>query len=402
MQIKIIEAEHRLAQKKLRVCAYVRVSTNSLEQEGSLENQIEFFKNYIDANDEWEFVEVYYDQGISGFYENRENFQRMMRDARAGKFDLVVVKSVSRFARNTETTLSATRELKRLGIGVFFYLQNLNTLTASGELMLTIRGAFAQAESEVASDNQRMAARRRNENGIPCMAMKRTYGFEPGEGDDILINEQEAAVVRMMFDMASKGVWQSKIKYYLNDHHIPSPAGTKWDDTAVSRVLHNVMYKGDLVFQKFYVDSRRRKRKNRGERDSWYVTGNHPAIVSVEQWEQVQKILAERFRALNEPPPPKREKPRPSRVTYPLTGMLHCPICGEILLHKWGNKRLEYWACKTNLKVSSAACKGIWIPAYIVDGWKIEEPVVIEQYKDEFGMTKYTAFPLEEYEFDKE
>ncbi|NMP36974.1 MAG: recombinase family protein, partial [Clostridiales bacterium] len=143
MRIRVIKPNASKLTRKLRVCAYVRVSTDSDEQEGSLDNQVQYFTDYINANPEWEFVGVYADRGISGFKENRPEFQRMLADARAGNIDLIVVKSISRFARNTETTLNATRELKSLGIGVFFQLQNINTLTTSGELLMTIQGAFA-------------------------------------------------------------------------------------------------------------------------------------------------------------------------------------------------------------------------------------------------------------------
>ena len=131
MRIRVVKPTASRLLRKLRVCAYVRVSTDSDEQEGSLDNQTQYFTDYINANSEWEFAGVYADQGISGFKENRPEFQRMLADARSGKIDLIIVKSISRFARNTETTLEATRELKSLGIGVFFQLQNINTLTTS-------------------------------------------------------------------------------------------------------------------------------------------------------------------------------------------------------------------------------------------------------------------------------
>ena len=161
MRIKVIKPTVATENKRLKVCAYVRVSTDSLEQEDSLDNQIAYFQDYIRSNPAWEYVGIYADQGISGFKENRPQFQKMIADARAGKIDLIVVKSVSRFARNTETVLKFSRELKSIGVGIFFELQNINTLSGAGELMLTIIAAFAQAESQGASDNANLTYKRK-------------------------------------------------------------------------------------------------------------------------------------------------------------------------------------------------------------------------------------------------
>ena len=146
MRIKVIKPKKDAAPKRLRVCAYVRVSAATEELEESLEAQMDHFQTLITSKQEWEFVGLYVDNGISGFQNKRPGFQSMMKDARAGKLDFILVKSVSRFARNTETLLKATRELKSLGIGVYFELQKINTLTVSGELMLSIKAAFAQGE----------------------------------------------------------------------------------------------------------------------------------------------------------------------------------------------------------------------------------------------------------------
>ena len=159
MKIKVIKPKTETELKRKRVCAYVRVSTDSLEQEDSLDNQSAYFADYIRSNPAWEFAGIYADQGISGFKENRPQFQKMIADARAGKIDLIIVKSVSRFARNTETVLKFSRELKSIGVGIFFELQNINTLSGPGELMLTIIAAFAQAESQGASDNANLTYR---------------------------------------------------------------------------------------------------------------------------------------------------------------------------------------------------------------------------------------------------
>lgn len=399
MRIKVIKPTKAVQQQKKRVCAYVRVSTDSLQQEDSLENQTTYFKGFITANPEWEFVGIYSDQGISGYKENRPGFQKMIEDARAGNIDLIVVKSISRFARNTETVLKFTRELKSIGVGIFFELQNINTLSGAGELMLTILAAFAQAESEGASANAKMTYKRKFESGIPARGLECTFGYKANAQGDIVVDEEKAVVVRQIFDLAEQGIWPSKIKQYLNKNGVPGCAGGDWDDTAVFRVLHNVSYKGDLILQKTYRDSRRKQRKNEGQVDQWYIAENHQPIVSPEQWDKVQEILQKRSEHLQKPAPPKPDKPRSSRNTYPLSNLIYCPICGEKLIHKWGKGRNEYWACKTNLKVGKDACKGIWLPAEVANVWgEITEPIVAVQYEDEYGMRRFTAYPKDEYD----
>ena len=399
MRIKVIKPTKAVHQQKKKVCAYVRVSTDSLQQEDSLENQTTYFKGFITANPEWEFVGIYSDQGISGYKENRPGFQKMIEDARAGNIDLIVVKSISRFARNTETVLKFTRELKSIGVGIFFESQNINTLSGAGELMLTILAAFAQAESEGASANAKMTYKRKFESGIPAHGLESTFGYKANAQGDIVVDEEKAAVVRQMFDLAEQGIWPSKIKQYLNKNGVPGCAGGDWDDTAVFRVLHNVSYKGDLILQKTYRDSRRKQRKNEGQVDQWYIAENHQPIVPPKQWDKVQEILRKRSEHLQKPAPPKPDKPRSSQNTYPFSNLIYCPICGEKLIHKWGKGKNEYWACKTNLKVGKDACKGIWLPAEVTNGWgEITEPIVAVQYEDEYGMRRFTAYPKDEYD----
>lgn len=396
MRIKVIKPILAMREKKKKVCAYVRVSTDSLEQEDSLENQTNYFKEYIKSNPEWEYVGVYSDQGITGFKESRPQFQQMISDAKAGKIDLIIVKSVSRFARNTETVLKFSRELKSIGVGIFFQLQNINTLSGAGELMLTILAAFAQAESEGASDNAKLTYKRKFSAGIPASGLERTFGYTSDEYGMIHIVEEEAETIKIIYNLAEKGVWPGKIKTFLNKNGITNCTGGQWDDTGIFRILHNVAYKGDLILQKTYLDSNRVRHKNVGQADQWYIADDHPAIVSPEQWDTVQEILQERSEHLKR----KQERSsvhRSSRTVYPLTGKLFCPLCGAKLIHKWGKGDKEYWACRTNLKVGSKACKGIWLPVGVANGWgEILEPTTVVSYIDEYGMKHFTGYPKEE------
>lgn len=398
MKIKVIKPTKQLQAEKKKVCAYVRVSTDSMEQEDSLDNQAAYFRDFIQSNPAWEFVGIYSDQGISGFKESRPEFQRMIADAKDGKIDLIVVKSVSRFARNTETVLKFSRELKSIGVGIFFQLQNINTLSGAGELMLTILAAFAQAESEGASDNAKLTFKRKFAAGIPASGLERTFGYTADEYGVIHIVQEEAETVRLVFDLAHKGLWPGKIKAYLNKRGITGCSGGTWDDTGVSRVLHNPAYKGDLVLQKTYLDGNRIRHKNKGQADQWYITDNHPAIVSPEIWDEVQEFLKQRSEWLNRKHS-KPSVPRDCRKRYPLTGMLFCPQCGAKLMHKWSQGHREYWACRTNLKVGASTCKGVWLPASVANSWgEITEPTTVVCFEDEYGMKRFTGYPKEEYE----
>ena len=364
MRIKVIKPKKDAAPKRLRVCAYVRVSAATEELEESLEAQMDHFQTLITSKQEWEFVGLYVDNGISGFQNKRPGFQSMMKDARAGKLDFILVKSVSRFARNTETLLKATRELKSLGIGVYFELQKINTLTVSGELMLSIKAAFAQGESDSGRDLMKMAIRHRFEKGIPSSRTRTTYGFRPAKDGGIVVDEKCADTVRMIYDLAEQGVWYSKIRAKLNKIGIPSPTGTLWNDGQIADMLHNVMYKGDLLLQKSYKDENRQTCRNEGQVQSWYVHDDHEAIISSEQWERVQQVLAARSAGIAE----AKERRKAASAhhehvgRYPLTGLLYCPHCGAVLHHKWcNNGRDEYWVCSTNIKKRASSCKGIFL-----------------------------------------
>ena len=205
MQIKVIQpsAERELERKK--VCAYVRVSTDSDEQEDSYDNQMRYYKDKIESNPDWNFVGIYSDLGISGYKEKRPGFLNMIQEARNGGIDLILVKSVSRFARNTETVLKYSRELKRLGVGIYFEVQKINTLSGEGELLLTILAAFAQAESESNSGNVSMSIRRKFEKGELNFPISKIYGYTEDADGNPIIDEEKAKIVRLILILRRKG-----------------------------------------------------------------------------------------------------------------------------------------------------------------------------------------------------
>lgn len=229
MQIEVRKADMGKEKKRLKVCAYARVSTEASEQENSLENQVSHYTEMIQSNPAYEFAGVYADFGISGFKESRPQFQKMMQDAKNGKIDLIITKSVSRFARNTAIVLKASRELKERNVGIFFELQNINTLTEAGELLLTILAAFAQAESESASESSKMAYLHRIENGEVVAYLERSYGYEKDENGEYRAKEPEASVIREIYDLVIQGVNCTNIARVLNARNIQTVQGGRVD-----------------------------------------------------------------------------------------------------------------------------------------------------------------------------
>lgn len=397
MRIKVIKAKTKFQNKKRRVCAYARVSTDSLEQEGSLENQEEYYKTLITSNPEYEFVGVFSDQGISGYKEKRPGFQAMIDEARKGNIDLIITKSISRFARNTVTVLKFVRELKSLGVGIFFELQKINTLTSEGELMLTVLAAFAQAESESSSENSKITYRRKFKQGIPHIQANRLLGYKNDEYGDLIIDLEQDSVVKLIYDLALKEIWPSKIKEYLNKNKIKTIMGKEWNDKGVLRILRNEIYKGSLRLQKTYTDSNRKTRINNGEVDSWYIEDNHIPIISKEEWEKVQDIIAARSDKLKAKPQVQKPRSSYSRNTYHLSGLLYCSKCGAVLHHRVDKGNRSYWACSTNLKKSKKSCTGIFIPEEIADTWNITEKLIVMEGEDEYGTKYYTYTSKAEY-----
>ena len=390
MRIKVIKAKKDLQlNQKIRVCAYARVSTDTNEQEGSLENQIAYYQNLIQSNPQYELVDVFYDQGISGYKEKRPGFQEMMQQARAGKIDLILTKSISRFARNTVTVLKFVRELKSMGVGIFFEIQNIHTLSSEGEVMLTILAAFAQAESESASETAKMTFQRKFKNGITIVRAEDGLGYQTDAYGDIVVNKQVAKVVKEIFKLTLQGIRPTRIATYLNKKNVTTIKGKEWDARGVFRIIENEIYKGDIKLQKTYTDLNRKRHRNRGERDSWYIEDNHPAIISREDWDRVQELLEERRNETLEPIP---ERSSFSKNTYPLSGMLYCSKCNAKLIHKTSSNKgnQAYWACSTNIKKTKAACSGIWLSEKIADEWNITEPVIVIEGEDEYGQKYYT------------
>ena len=302
MRVKVINKRPASVLQKKRVCAYARVSTDSRRQEDSLENQMETYERLITGNPEYEFIGVFADQGISGYCENRPQFQRMMEKARAGEIDLIITKSISRFARNTLDCLNYVRELKDLGIAIIFEKENINTFDAKGEVLLTILSSLAQDESRSISENCTWGIRRRFETGKHKMSTKRFLGYDTDETGKLVINRTQEPIVIRLYQEFLDGKTTDYIKRIFEREGVKDwNGGTKWQSTTLMSMLDiNEKYKDDALLQKSYtVDFLTKKRtQNKGKIQMFYVEDDHDAIISKRIWECVQLEIKRRKKYL--------------------------------------------------------------------------------------------------------
>ncbi|GHV17615.1 serine recombinase [Clostridia bacterium] len=277
---------------KRRVAAYARVSTNHLEQETSFEAQVDYYTNFINANDAWELVELYSDEAISATSTTkRDGFKRMISDALDGKIDLIITKSVSRFARNTVDSLVTIRQLKENGIECYFEKENIWTFDGKGELLLTIMSSIAQEESRSISENTTWGARKRMADGKVSMPYGQFLGYTKGEDGTPKIVEREAKTVRLIYKLYLGGKSMVQIAKQLTRANIPTPSGREiWSTATIRSILTNEKYAGNSLLQKrFTTDFLTKKTKrNEGEYPQYYVENSHPAIVSLETYDLVQ------------------------------------------------------------------------------------------------------------------
>ena len=328
--------------QKRRVAGYARVSTDKDEQYTSYEAQVDYYTEYIRRNPDWSFVKVYTDEGITGTStRNRDGFNEMVKDAKAGKIDLIVTKSVSRFARNTVDSLVTIRDLKAHGVEVYFEKENIYTFDGKGELLLTIMSSIAQEESRSISENVTWGQRKRFADGKISLPYKQFLGYDRGEDGKPVINPKEAKVVREIYRMFMEGKTPFAIGRHLERSHVPTPAGkTKWSDSTIISILTNEKYKGDALLQKrFTVDYLTKTRKvNEGEVPQYYVERSHPAIIDPRDWEEVQAEMVRRKGA-----------GRAYSGTSVFSAKLVCSDCGDFfgkkVWHSTDVYRREIWRC---------------------------------------------------------
>mgnify|MGYP000535615235 FL=1 len=348
----MIPASGPVRTRKLRVAAYARVSSNSEDQLHSFATQNAYYTELITGNPEWEFVDVYADEGITGTSaEKRDDFQRLLKDCRRGRIDKVLTKSTARFARNTSESLMAVRELRDLGIGVCFEEQGIDTAQMSGELLTAIFSMIAQKESEAISENIRWTYQKKMKKGrfITCKA---PFGYRlVGGGLEII--EAEAEIIRLIFQRYLNGRSMEDIAKEITRYGIPTRDKTPyWQTTSIQYVLHNEKYAGDSLAQKTYTTRTlpHRKKRNQGEYDQYFVPGSHPAIIDRELFDRAQALLKQKGAVIH----PK------SGVTYPWTGTVICGQCGSIFKRK-KCRESAYWTCRLHDK-SPDKCQITQIP----------------------------------------
>ena len=284
---------------KRRTCGYARVSTDKDEQFTSYEAQVDYYTKFIKANAEWEFIKVYTDEGITGTNtKKRDGFKQMIEDALNGKINLIVTKSVSRFARNTVDSLVTIRELKAKGVEVYFEKENIWTLDSKGELLLTIMSSLAQEESRSISENVTWGKRKSAADGKISLGYKQFLGYDKGENGTLVVNQEQAVIVKRIYREFMQGKTPWMIAHTLSQDSVPTPSGksTNWRASVIESILTNEKYKGSALLQKkFTVDYLTKKMKtNEGEVPQYYVDDSHEAIIPPDEWEKVQKEFVRR------------------------------------------------------------------------------------------------------------
>jgi len=327
--------------RKIRIAAYARVSSDSADQKNSFISQVRYYTQIIREKDDWECVDIYADEGLTGLSsETRPEFQRMMADCRGGKIDHILVKSISRLSRNFTDCICSIRELHMLGVTVYFEKENIDTAKMGDELLLTIQSFFAQRESMSISGNMRRSTRMRMKNGT-YLPSSTPYGYTLNLDARILeVNDEQAGVVRSIFDAYLSGRGMRDIAEELNRRNIPKRYGRNhWHHAAIFYILTNINYTGDAIWQKsFSTDSVPFKKViNTGQKTRYLVQNNHPAIISHEDYYNVQALMSERR---------EKHSGKPSEI-YTLTEKVICGSCGRRHRRKVTRGKI-YWVCRNH------------------------------------------------------
>ena len=360
--IERVDFQIPMQPKALRVCAYARVSSGKDAMLHSLSAQVSYYNSLIQTHAGWLYCGVYSDEAITGTKSQRDGFQRMLASCRAGEIDLVITKSISRFARNTVTLLETVRELKSLGVDVFFEEQNIHTMSADGELMLTILASYAQEESLSASENQKWRIRKAFENG-ELVNLRFLFGYNI-TASGIQVNEREAAIVREIFTRFNGGESLNSISRDLNGRGCERTFGGTWCADRIRNLLSNEKYTGNALLQKQYRKNHIDKKlvPNRGELPMYYVTGSHEPIIDQAAFDTAQVRLNELSRQAE-----KREKP--TRSTF--SGLIRCGLCGSTYKRVTCRGK-HFWNCTTFQTKGKAECPAKKIPAETLESLTCE------------------------------
>ena len=383
--VHLFDENNQVVTKKKRVCAYARVSTDSEDQLHSYNAQIDEYTKRIQRNDDWEFVDMYADEGTSGTsMKKRPEFLRMLADSRNGKIDLILTKSLSRFARNTVDTLSIVQELRNLDVEIIFEKENLSSKDSKVDLMLTIFSSIAQEESRNISENVKWGIRKRYQEGNIRINTSRFLGYDKDDDKNIIINHEQAKTVKIIFNLYLSGSSYKEISNYLIENKVLN--GRKvvtWYPANIMNILKNEKYCGDVLLQKYVtVDYLTHKSvKNTGQAPQYYIENNHEGIVTKELFNLVQLMIKERKNSANTSRYGKH---------YPLSGIVFCGSCKRVLNRNYYNYRTSYQkvvlTCK-NTKLKSVSCNHLPIEnetlemacSAILTKLKVQSPMLINE-----------------------
>ena len=351
--IRQIKPQPRLTQKK-KVAAYARVSSGKDAMLHSLSAQVSYYSSLIQKETDWQYIGVYSDEAITGTKEERPGLQQMIADCRDGKIDMILTKSISRFARNTVTLLETVRMLKAMGVDIYFEEQNIHTLSSDGELLLTILASYAQEESRSVSENMKWRIKKNFEAGIPWNGRMLGYRLD---GDHYEIVAEEAALVRRIFTEYLEGAGFNLIAQRLNEDGITPAWGELWHKTTIAKILRQYAYTGNLLLQRTFRDNHITKKSciNEGQLPQYHAEDSHDAIIDMDTFMAVQLEMERR-----------EKKPRTPRQTYPYTGLMVCAKCGKSYRRKV-TATGPVWICATYNTRGKKYCASKQIPESILE-----------------------------------
>ena len=367
--IQLVQPMKLAERKLLRVAAYARVSCDKDAMKHSLAAQISYYIEYIQRHSDWVFAGIYADEAYSGTKDNRPRFVQLIQDCKDGKIDRIITKSISRFARNTVTLLTTVRDLRRMGIGIYFEEQNIDMLTEAGELMITLLASQAQEESRAASENCKWRIRKKFEEGYTTHF--NLVGYRAVDGLVEVVPE-EVGTVRRIFQLYLEGYGKQAIANILFEEGVPSCLGGEWVATTIQNILQNEKYIGDLLLQKNFITDHITKinRRNRGELPQYFISNDHEPIISREMFDAVQKEHERRLAKYS----------GVTGKTSELTSLIKCGICGKSYRRKKAAARM-LWCCATYNRRGKKYCASNSIP----------ETVLQDACRQALGLTAYDA-----------
>ena len=368
--VRKIKPRASIPSKQKRVAAYARVSSGKEAMLHSLSAQVSYYSNYIQQHSDWEYAGVYADEALTGTKNSRPDFQRLLNDCRAGLIDMIITKSISRFARNTVTMLETLRELRQLEVDVYFEEENMHSIGGDGEFMLTILASYAQAESLSVSENCKWRIRKRFQAG-EIVNLRFMYGYNIKKGE-ITVDHKEAEIVRMIFADYLSGMGCDRIAGKLNRLGLRTVRNNPWSGKRVADIIKNEKYAGNALLQRKYVTDHLSKKLviNKGKLPKYYAEGTHEPIIDLPTFQKAQEIMALRRENRN-------VKQNPAN-RYPFSSLIHCPRCGK------NYRRVTYkghaaWNCPTFIHSGKDACPAKQIP----------EPILVSLTAEVLGLEQF-------------